>query len=163
MHFSWTRTCLFAMTSSVAPASFSWPRRSCSWARHSSSLRKGNNEHQTHTQHSTAPQRSKDTHPPPSIHRVHNPDDSVGQLEVVPPVRSYRLLTANVPQVQCITIVLQRFYVESHCGGYFWNIFSRNLFHYGGFPCTLHWVQGTRTGQAIAEFQLHRIQCTLKI
>ena len=87
-----------------------------------------------------------------SIGSVHNPYQGIRLLKVVSPVRSYGLLTANVPDVQFISdplamqaVAAQRIFsiplkvdslnVEAQCWAYSTDIFVHNLLDNGCFAC----------------------------
>ena len=49
------------------------------------------------------------------IGAVDDPDQSVGPLEVVAPIRSDRLLAADVPKVELVSTQFERLYIETQC------------------------------------------------
>eukprot|EP00036_Acanthoecidae_sp_10tr_P016944 CAMPEP_0206298522 /NCGR_PEP_ID=MMETSP0106_2-20121207/6729_1 /ASSEMBLY_ACC=CAM_ASM_000206 /TAXON_ID=81532 /ORGANISM="Acanthoeca-like sp., Strain 10tr" /LENGTH=162 /DNA_ID=CAMNT_0053729217 /DNA_START=312 /DNA_END=800 /DNA_ORIENTATION=+ len=51
-----------------------------------------------------------------SIRRVYNPDQPVGALKIIAPVRSKRFLPTNVPEIELEIAVLQRLDVEAKRG-----------------------------------------------
>ncbi len=64
----------------------------------------------------------------PLVGRVDDPDEAVGGLEVVSPVAPKALLSADVPNVESESAMLQRLDVESQSGRNGRNVLAVELF-----------------------------------